>query len=186
LENRPFGRTGLQVSAIGFGCWEIGGGYGRIDEMEFARAVGRALDLGINCFDTAEGYGSGASERALGKALGRRRGDAIIVTKFGIGYRDKPNSADAREPFEQQQPPGLRAGAASYRAQDHEDAVRERVRSEQQHERSEGDARLEEGDDAENDAHQPADQEHPPVSRQRVDVFLRGLRTLIRHDCTSS
>src|SRR5262249_16173425 len=62
---------------------------------EFARAVARALELGINCFDTAEGYGSGASERALGKALGRRRRDAVIVTKFGIGYRDKPNLRDA-------------------------------------------------------------------------------------------
>jgi len=95
VEKRPFGRTGLQVSAIGFGCWEIGGGYGQIEETEFARAVGRALDLGINCFDTAEGYGLGASERALGKALGSRRRDAIIVTKFGIGYRDKPNLRDA-------------------------------------------------------------------------------------------
>ena len=95
MEKRPFGRTGLQVSAIGFGCWEIGGGYGQIEENEFARAVGRALDLGINCFDTAEGYGLGASERALGKALGGRRKDAILVTKFGIGYRDKPNLRDA-------------------------------------------------------------------------------------------
>jgi aryl-alcohol dehydrogenase-like predicted oxidoreductase len=95
MEYRPFGRTGLKVSAIGFGCWEIGGGYGRIEESEFARAVGRALDLGINCFDTAEGYGLGASERALGKALGRRRKDAVVVTKFGIGYRDKPNLRDA-------------------------------------------------------------------------------------------
>jgi len=95
MELRAFGRTGLQVSAIGFGCWEIGGGYGRIDESEFARAVGRALDLGINCFDTAEGYGFGASERALGRALGARRKDAIIVTKFGMGYRDKPKMRDA-------------------------------------------------------------------------------------------
>jgi aryl-alcohol dehydrogenase-like predicted oxidoreductase len=95
MEKRPFGRTGLQVSAIGFGCWEIGGGYGRIEEAEFARAVERALDLGIDCFDTAEGYGLGASERALGKALGRRRKDAIVVTKFGIGYKEKPNLRDA-------------------------------------------------------------------------------------------
>ena len=95
MEHRYFGRTGLDVSAVGYGCWEIGGGYGRIEETEFASAVGRALDLGINCFDTAEGYGLGASERALGRALGRRRRDAILVTKFGIGYRDKPNLRDA-------------------------------------------------------------------------------------------
>lgn len=95
MENRPFGQTGLKVSTIGFGCWEIGGGYGQVDETEFARAVGRALDLGITCFDTAEGYGLGASERALGRALGRRRRDVIVVTKFGIGYRDKPKLRDA-------------------------------------------------------------------------------------------
>ena len=77
MEHRPFGATGLEVSAIGFGCWEIGGGYGDIEETEFARAVGRALDLGINCFDTAEGYGMGASEQALGQGARRppRRGD---------------------------------------------------------------------------------------------------------------
>jgi aryl-alcohol dehydrogenase-like predicted oxidoreductase len=95
MEYRPFGRTGLQVSAIGFGCWEIGGGYGRIEEAEFARAVGRALDLGINCFDTAEGYGLGASERALGQALGRRRAEAIVVTKFGMNYKEMPNLRDS-------------------------------------------------------------------------------------------
>ena len=67
MEHRPFGRTGLEVGAVGYGCWEIGGGYGDIEETEFVRAVDRALDLGINCFDTAEGYGMGASERALGR-----------------------------------------------------------------------------------------------------------------------
>jgi len=70
VEYRPFGRTGLEVSAIGFGCWEVGGGYGDIEVDDFDRAIARALDLGINCFDTAEGYGMGASEVALGKALG--------------------------------------------------------------------------------------------------------------------
>ena len=93
MELRPFGTTGLEVSAIGFGCWEVGGGYGEVDESEFGRAVSRALDLGINCFDTAEGYGT--SEQALGTALGARRDEAIVVTKFGMGYRDKPNLRDS-------------------------------------------------------------------------------------------
>ncbi|HJY82562.1 MAG TPA: aldo/keto reductase, partial [Candidatus Binatia bacterium] len=57
MEYRPFGQTGIQVSAIGVGCWEIGGGYGSIEETQFIQAVHRALDLGINCFDTAEAYG---------------------------------------------------------------------------------------------------------------------------------
>jgi aryl-alcohol dehydrogenase-like predicted oxidoreductase len=95
MKTRPFGRTGLDVSAVGFGCWEVGGGYGDVEEAEFARAVGRALDLGISCFDTAEGYGMGASERALGEALGSRREEAIVVTKFGMNYRDKPNLRDS-------------------------------------------------------------------------------------------
>src|SRR5215469_14169632 len=95
MEYRPLGRTELEVSAIGFGCWEIGGGYGQVEAEEFTRAVGRALDVGINCFDTAERYGFGASERALGQALGRRREEAVVVTKVGMGYRDKPNLRDS-------------------------------------------------------------------------------------------
>ncbi len=95
MELRPFGRTDLAVSAVGYGCWEIAGGYGDIETDDFERAIGRALDLGINCFDTAEGYGMGASESALAKALGRRRDEAIIVTKFGMNYRDMPNLRDS-------------------------------------------------------------------------------------------
>jgi len=95
MEYRPFGKTGMQVSAIGFGCWEIGGGYGSIEEEQFIQAVNRALDLGVNCFDTAEAYGFGASEKSLAKALGARRKDAVIVTKFGIGYKEAPNFRDS-------------------------------------------------------------------------------------------
>ncbi len=96
MEYRAFGRTGLEVSAIGFGCWEIGGGYGHFDDSEVEAAVHRALDLGINLFDTAEGYGFGQSERILGKALGARRKDAILVTKFGIYIEDGRGSRDSR------------------------------------------------------------------------------------------
>ena len=95
MEYRPFGQTGIQISAVGIGCWEIGGGYGSIEETEFIKAVNTALDLGINCFDTAEAYGFGASERSLAKALGNRRKEAVITTKFGVGYPDKPNYRDA-------------------------------------------------------------------------------------------
>ena len=96
MEYRAFGRTGLEVSAIGFGCWEIGGGYGHFDDSEVEAAVQRALDLGINLFDTAEGYGYGQSERILGKALGARRKEAILVTKFGIYIEDGRGSRDSR------------------------------------------------------------------------------------------
>jgi aryl-alcohol dehydrogenase-like predicted oxidoreductase len=85
----------LQVSAIGFGCWEIGGTYGEIDEAQFQQAVQRAVDIGLNCFDTAEAYGMGAFEQELARALGARRKDIYIVTKFGVGYEAAPNRRDS-------------------------------------------------------------------------------------------
>ncbi|MEU5099541.1 aldo/keto reductase [Streptomyces sp. NPDC020996] len=91
--NRTLGRSGIAVSALGFGCWAIGGewqdtagqplGWGKVDDDESVRAVRRALDLGITFFDTADTYGAGHSERVLGRALGRRRGDVVVATKWG-------------------------------------------------------------------------------------------------------
>jgi len=100
MEYRQFGKTNLEVSAIGFGCWEIGGTYGRIDESQFRRAVEQAIDNGITCFDTAEAYGMGVSEQALARALGGRRQDVSIVTKFGVGYEEMPTrrGVDREEP----------------------------------------------------------------------------------------
>jgi aryl-alcohol dehydrogenase-like predicted oxidoreductase len=95
MEYRQFGRTGLKVSAIGFGCWEISGTYGPIDAAQFDRAVHRALDAGIDCFDTAEAYGMGISEQALARALEGRRGDVRVVTKVGVGYPEAPNRRDS-------------------------------------------------------------------------------------------
>ena len=95
MEYRPFGRTELKTSAIGFGCWEIGGTYGRIDEGSFQLAVARAIDDGVTCFDTAEAYGMGVSEAALARALGNRRREVVIATKFGVGYEEMPNRRDS-------------------------------------------------------------------------------------------
>ena len=95
MEFRQFGRTELRVSALGFGCWEIGGTYGRIDESAFDRAVTQAIDNGITSFDTAEAYGMGVSETALARALGARRKDIVIATKFGVGYEEMPNRRDS-------------------------------------------------------------------------------------------
>jgi len=95
MEYRQFGKTDLRVSAIGFGCWEIGGTYGRIDESRFQRAVQQAIDVGVTCFDTAEAYGMGVSEEAVGRALGSRRRDVAIVTKFGVGYEEMPTRRDS-------------------------------------------------------------------------------------------
>ena len=91
MEQRPFGTTGLDVSAVGFGCWEVGGGYGDVEEEEFARAVARSLDLGVNCFDTAEGYGMGASERARGGARrAARRGDRRHEVRHELPRQAEP------------------------------------------------------------------------------------------------
>jgi aryl-alcohol dehydrogenase-like predicted oxidoreductase len=95
MEYRQFGETDIKVSAIGFGCWEIGGTYGRIDEIQFQRAVGQAIDNGINCFDTAEAYDMGVSEQALAWALRGRRQDICIVTKFRVGFDEMPNRRDS-------------------------------------------------------------------------------------------
>ncbi|MFE4367679.1 aldo/keto reductase [Streptomyces sp. NPDC056835] len=105
FEGRPamkrisLGATGLQVSRIAFGTWQIGGQWGTFDEDRAINAIHEARDLGINFFDTAQAYGFGASERLLGKALrGEITGDregVVIATKGGVlpeGGRD--TSAD--------------------------------------------------------------------------------------------
>jgi aryl-alcohol dehydrogenase-like predicted oxidoreductase len=95
-EYRRLGQTDLIVSAIGFGCWEMGGTYGDISASEVVRAVQRAVDVGINCFDTAPAYGRGGSEHLLAQALGPRRKDVVIVTKCGVGYPERPKGRDSR------------------------------------------------------------------------------------------
>ena len=95
MEYRPFGKTTISTSAIGFGCWEIGGTYGAIEETSFQKAVHQAIDSGITCFDTAEAYGMGISEQALSRALGTRRHEVTIVTKFGVGYPEMPKGRDS-------------------------------------------------------------------------------------------
>ena len=96
MEYRRFGPTDMTVSALGFGCWEMGGTYGDVDHSELNAAVNRAIDLGINCFDTAPAYGRGESEAVLGRALGSRRKDVVVVTKCGVGYTDRPKGRDSR------------------------------------------------------------------------------------------
>jgi aryl-alcohol dehydrogenase-like predicted oxidoreductase len=75
----------LQLSLLGIGCWSFGGGegdyWGPQDQHDADDVVARALDLGVNYFDTAEGYNDGRSEESLGRALGRRRPEAVIGTK---------------------------------------------------------------------------------------------------------
>jgi aryl-alcohol dehydrogenase-like predicted oxidoreductase len=88
---RTLGRSGIQVSAMGLGCWAIGGpfwsgktpvGWGEVDDNESIRAIHRALDLGVTFFDTADVYGAGHSERVLAQAFAGRRDKVVIATKF--------------------------------------------------------------------------------------------------------
>jgi aryl-alcohol dehydrogenase-like predicted oxidoreductase len=83
VKNRTFGRTGLEVSEIGFGAWAIGGSWGSQSDRDSLEALHRALDLGVNFIDTAAGYGDGRSERIIGKVLEERReeGRVIVTTK---------------------------------------------------------------------------------------------------------
>jgi aryl-alcohol dehydrogenase-like predicted oxidoreductase len=85
MRYRPFGRTGLKVSAVGFGCWPMAGDrYGAIEDGEAIKAIHRALDRGVNCVDTAPAYGAGHSEEVVARALEGRRKDLILVTKCGV------------------------------------------------------------------------------------------------------
>ncbi len=84
---RRLGHSGPEVSVIGFGTWEMGGNYGWCDQQEACQAVQHALDLGVTLFDTAPTYGHGRAEALLGRALGARRHEAIIVTKCGLPTR---------------------------------------------------------------------------------------------------
>ena len=91
MEHRQFGNSDLYASAIGFGTWEMSARqYGHIDAGEATRAVQSAIDQGITLFDTSETYGPYHSERLLGRALGARRKDVILVTKVGFTFQDDP------------------------------------------------------------------------------------------------
>jgi L-galactose dehydrogenase/L-glyceraldehyde 3-phosphate reductase len=84
MEQRRLGATGLRVSALGFGCGNVGGLVVRGTRAERERAIGRALGLGITYFDTAPSYGDGLSEQHLGQALRTLGADPVVGTKFSL------------------------------------------------------------------------------------------------------
>jgi aryl-alcohol dehydrogenase-like predicted oxidoreductase len=103
---RRLGKSDIKVSALGLGCLALGGPWvrthrgsavfypGRVDENEIIRAIHRAVDLGINYFDTAANYGAGGSERVLGRAIAGRRDTVVIATKFGYLVDEENDRTD--------------------------------------------------------------------------------------------
>lgn len=85
MQYRDLGKTGWRVSAISFGAWAIGGTWGAVQDSESLAALHRAVDLGVNFFDTADVYGDGRSERLLGQLRKQRRETIYIATKAGRG-----------------------------------------------------------------------------------------------------
>ena len=95
---RMLGRSGIQTSALGIGCWAIGGptymqgtplGWGKVNDEESRRAIRRAFEMGVNFFDTADVYGLGHSEKLIGEVLSKDRDQVIIATKFGMTFNDQ-------------------------------------------------------------------------------------------------
>ena len=83
MKYRSLGRTGWQVSEIGFGAWAIGGAWGAVDDKTSLAALERAIDLGVNFVDTADSYGDGRSERLVREARRGKRAPLYVATKAG-------------------------------------------------------------------------------------------------------
>ncbi|HKZ25271.1 MAG TPA: aldo/keto reductase [Acidimicrobiia bacterium] len=93
MEYRRLGSTGLEISAIGFGGWPIGGSWGTVTEDDAMDALHAAVDAGVTFFDTADRYGDGRSEQLVGR-LRRDRPDAAMIVATKVGRRLDPHVAD--------------------------------------------------------------------------------------------
>src|SRR5512147_3201935 len=91
MHYRELGRTGWKISAISFGAWAIGGAWGTVDDRDSLAALHKALDLGVNFFDTADVYGDGRSERLLAQLRKDRPEEFHVATK--AGRRLSPHTA---------------------------------------------------------------------------------------------
>ena len=93
MKKRMFGKTGVMVSEIGLGTWQLGGGWGKAYNEETAvRILETAYDNGVNVFDTADIYNEGNSEKTIGKFIADKK-DIFVITKCGRGL--KPHTAQA-------------------------------------------------------------------------------------------
>lgn len=92
MQYRRLGKSDLEISSVSFGAWALGGDFGTVDDSESKRAVLRAIELGVNFFDTADVYGDGRSERVLGEVRQEVGSEIIIATK--AGRRLSPHNAE--------------------------------------------------------------------------------------------
>jgi aryl-alcohol dehydrogenase-like predicted oxidoreductase len=83
MRHRTLGKTGLQVSEVGFGAWAIGGSWGEVDDENSLKALHAAADAGVTFFDTADVYGDGRSERLIARFRKERREPIVVATKAG-------------------------------------------------------------------------------------------------------
>ncbi|MBV8167496.1 MAG: aldo/keto reductase [Alphaproteobacteria bacterium] len=95
MELRTFGRTGLRVSVLGFGCGAVGGLMVRGNPADQERAVARAIDHGVNYFDTAPLYGDGASETNLGRVLATLKRNVYVGTKVNLTAAERADAGAA-------------------------------------------------------------------------------------------
>jgi aryl-alcohol dehydrogenase-like predicted oxidoreductase len=93
MQYRSLGRTGLEISTVSFGAWAIGGTWGDVDDAESMKALRRAVEKGVNFFDTADVYGDGRSEKLLGQLKKETREEIFVATK--AGRRIMPPTKDA-------------------------------------------------------------------------------------------
>jgi aryl-alcohol dehydrogenase-like predicted oxidoreductase len=114
INPRKLGRSGIEVSPMGLGCWAIGGpfwagetplGWGEVDDEESIRAIHAALDLGVTLFDTANVYGAGHSERVLARAFAGIRSRVVIATKFNAVFDETTRQVTGSDAS----PAGIRA-----------------------------------------------------------------------------
>lgn len=114
ITSRKLGKSGIEVSPMGLGCWAIGGpfwagetpqGWGEVDDEESIRAIHAGIDLGVTLFDTANVYGAGHSERVLARAFAGRRSQVVIATKFNAVFNETTRQVTGSDTS----PAGIRA-----------------------------------------------------------------------------